>query len=143
MDRQTALQYGYEDLGDGDWFDPADGTVFLASDGQWHDQIATMGPGIDSGEAEQTVIQAASEGWNIGELSNNLLSLGYTAAQLAMLYQNVRSSSQATPQVLSYLQQENAALQVNSASKNQMLMWAAIGVGVLVLVMGNRRQAAA
>lgn len=142
MDTQTALLNGYEDLGDGDWFDPADGSVFLASDGQWHDPIASAGPGIDAGAAEQTVIQAASEGWNIGELSNNLLQAGYTVAQLAMLYQNVRSSSQATPQVLSYLQQENAALQVNSASKNQMFLWAAIAVGAAVLLMGNRRQAA-
>lgn len=133
MNPSDMLAEGYQDLGDGNWFDPTDGSVWSADQGEW---IYPAGQDVPA-----LVTQAASSGWDVGTLSSNLLQAGYTVSQLAMLYQNVKSSSQATPSVLQYLQKENVALQQESSSKNSMWMWAAIGVAALLLV-SNRRAAA-
>lgn len=95
---------------------------------------------MDYTELELTTQAAtvADDGWTLKDFTDGLLQLGYTAAQLVTLYQNVETSQHLTPVALQNLAQERAYLQQQSAKQNTMWLWAAIGVG-LVLVVAQRR----
>lgn len=126
----------------GDYYEFATGIMYYANGATgYFDYAPDMGgdAGVipDQALANEAAV-AADDGWTLKGFTDGLLQLGYTAAQLATLYQNVEASKQLTPVALTNLQQERQYLQQHSATQNTMWLWAAIGVG-LVLVVANRR----
>jgi len=139
------IDAGYQDLGDGYWLDPTDNTVWDPTVNQWVSQIDTTGTDAAASATDQSQVtnllsQATNQGWSAGQLTQTLLGLGYTAAQLASLYQNVKISGQATPQMLQLLGQENAALQQNTQGSNT--TWMLIGAGLIAVFLLTDRRAA-
>jgi len=130
---------GYTFLGNGIWSDPSDGSLYSESTGQWtYPQTALPA----TSDVANELSTAVSSGSAVGDFTNGLMQLGYTAAQIAMLYQNVKTSAQATPQMLTALQQEQAYLQQRTASSNTMWMWVGVaGLGLLFFMQYRRSPA--
>ena len=124
---------GYEFRGNGIWYDATDGSFYDERTGVWT---------YPTSEAAADIATAATSGSTIGSFTNGLMQLGYTAAQIAMLYQNVKSSAQTTPATLAYLQQENAYLKQRTGTDTS--TWMIVGVAGLALLflMQNSRRAA-
>jgi len=132
----------YFDMGDGYLLDPDTGMIYDPNTQQWFNPTGssitqvgstTVTPNDVSTAATQ-IQQAATSGADIGTVTKDLMQLGYTAAQLAMLYQNVKVSSQATPQMLQYLGQENAYLQQSNQGGFNIALIAALGILAVVLL---------
>ena len=70
----------------------------------------------------------------IGSLTAQLRALGYAAADIQAAYNYVASTSTLTPQLISYLQSENARLQQQQQTDN--LMW--IGGGIVLFWLFSR-----
>ncbi len=89
---------------------------------------------------QQDILNAASQGGSpTGALTQNLRNLGYTMAQISQAYGDVASTSTLTPQVIDYLQRENAYL-ADEMSKNYR-MWIivfAAGFGLYIYSQRNR-----
>lgn len=73
------------------------------------------------------LVASADPTASIGSLTAQLRQLGYAAADIQAAYNYVASTSTLTPQLITYLQQENAKLQEAQRSDN--LMW--IGGGLI------------
>ncbi len=128
----------------GDFYDYESGIMYYA-DGT-AEFMESPPPISDYGTADtsnNTVLanQAATvadDSSNLKGFSDGLMQLGYTAAQLVTLYQNVESSKKLTPVALTNLQQERASLQQQNQQQNTMWLGVAVAVG-LVFVFASRR----
>ncbi len=101
---------------------------------------ATIGLPLYPDTIVADITDVASEGnIQLGLLTANLLDLGYTAAQISQLYNNVKSTSTTTPQILDYLQRENSYLQQNYMSNSRLWMFVLLGGGALLLLTDRRR----
>lgn len=89
---------------------------------------------------QQDILAAAQQGEGpTGSLTQNLRNLGYTMAQISQGYSLVASTSPLAPQVLDYLQRENAYLADETAK--QYRMWALLFVaGFGLYLYSNRRR---
>jgi len=79
----------------------------------------------------------AAQGAPAGTLSSQLMAAGYTVAQIQQLFNQVAASSVATPQIITYLQSENARLQQQQSNQNY--FWAvALLLGGWLLISSRR-----
>lgn len=117
----------FQDLGDGYYLDPSTGDVYDPTTNSWVPPVSTITTADATNVAAQAQ-QAASAGTDVTTFTNDLLKLGYTAAQLVTLFQNVKTSQQATPQMLQYLAQANATLQ--QSTQTSFNVWLGVGVAI-------------
>ena len=87
----------------------------------------------------EDITAAAAAGTPMGTLTAQMLQLGYTAAQISQLYNNVKSTATTTPQIFDYLQRENSYLQQQYLDNSRVWMWVLLGGGALLLLSDRRR----
>lgn len=86
----------------------------------------------------EDIFNAAAVGAPSGAVTYQLQQLGYTMADIASLYGQVASATPLTPQVMDYLQRENAYLADEMAK--QYRMWVLIFAGAFGFYLYSRRQ---
>lgn len=80
---------------------------------------------------QQQIIAAAGAGAAPGTVTANLRALGYTMADISTLYNTVSSTATLTPQIIQWLQTENAYMQDQLNAQNR--TWMYVGAGILAI----------